>query len=304
MQSPKSPRSEPSPLIGATFQNTPIEALRNLFVGFCQGLFAEAPPGSFHWDEDPQATEIIIQDESPTKEEVMHKRPLITLTRGPMQVYGFGLDDMVQYDAATGKKTKSVLIPGTMTVNCCSRVQIEAENIGWIVLEHIWALRDILIQNGLFDAGRNCQIGAPTPAGSIIAGDGGDEWTCVPVTVPFQFYRTTAVTPLNKPIIESIENRLSIGALGRVRNSGPPAPGHNGHLQVQLCPPGSITGAQDERGRTPNAGEPKPYFLPKQRHPLDPSQTVTVKSVRPYRPGLRPPHSTGVPFSDPCVEQS
>lgn len=309
-ESPKVPQPEPQPLYPGSFKYTPLEALRNLFVGFCQGLFNAAPPGCYHWDEDPHTTEIIIQDEAPVKEEVMQKRPLITITRGPIQAYGFGLDDLLKYEADIDKKTKSVLVPGTMTINCCSRVQLEAENLAWVVFEHIWLLRDLLMKAGLFDTGRNNQLGAPSPAGSIIADDGGDEWVCVPVSIPFQFVRTSAFTPLGQQIVNSIEQRLTVGPTRPINPVGPPGTppvGGNVPLGVYVCPPPQITPASDGRGRTPDPAGTRQYFLPKQRHPLDPARTVHVRTVRPYRPGLRSTTTLSqnqVPIPDPCVEES
>lgn len=309
-ESPKVPQPSPTTFFPGSFKYTPLTALRNLFVGFCQGLFNAAPPGQYHWDEDPQTTEIIIQDEATVKEEVLQKRPLITITRGPMQAYGFGLDDMLQYDADIDRKTKSILVPGTMTINCCSRVQLEAEDLAWVVFEHIWLLRDLLIKAGLFDTGRNNTLGSPSPAGSIIADDGGDEWICVPVSVPFQFVRTSSFTPLGKQIVNNIENRLSIGPLRPVGSSGPPGEGPVGGnvpLGVYLCPPPQLGSASDARGQTPDPAGVRQYYLPKQRHPLDPAKTVHVRTVRPFRPGLRPavvPLGQGVPIPVPCVEES
>ena len=303
-ESPKIPQTDPQPLYPGSFKYTPLEALRNLFVGFCQGLFNAAPPGCYHWDEDPNTTEIIIQDEAPVKEEVMQKRPLITITRGALQAYGFGLDDLLKYDADIDRKTKSILVPGTMTINCCSRVSLEAENIAWVVFEHIWLLRDLLMKAGLFDTGRNNQLGAPSPAGSIIADDGGDEWVCVPVSVPFQFVRTSSLTPLGRQIVQNIENRLSVGPLRQIRAIGPPG---EVPLGVYVCPPPQLTSASDARGQTPDPAGTRQYFLPKQRHPLDPGRLVHVRTVRPYRPGLRSTTSLtqgAVPIIDPCVEES
>lgn len=286
MDSTKTPGVSASDLFPGSFKYTPMEALRNLFVGFLQGLFNAAPPGSYHWDPDPSTTNIIIQDEAPVKEERMQHRPMITLTRGPIQFYSFGMDDMLRYDADIDRKTKSILVPSTMTINCISRVALEAENIAWIVGEHLWLLRDLLLRNGLFDTGRQIQMGAPSPAGSLIADDNGDTWIVVPVSVPFQFVRTSAFTPLGRQIVQSIEARFVIGAHSR-QPGGPPTVGSNEvGLSVQEAAPPPLTGAVDARGATASVAS-DPHDLPKQRHPLDPSREVFVRTVRPYQPGLR-----------------
>jgi len=305
--SAKLPETAPFPAFPGGFKYTPIEQLRNLFVGFTQGLFDAAPPGCYHWDPDDSMSEIVIRDESPVKEEVIAKRPLITFTRGPIQFYSLGLDDMANYQFDTGKKTKSVLVPGTMTMNCCSRVPQEAENISWVVMEHLWLLRELLLKAGLFEVGRQPQMGSPSPAGSIIADGKGDEFICVPVSLPFQFVRTAAFTPLGNQIVQNIENTLAARFPG-LRCKGPPPVGsHELPVSVNACPPEPYYGATDVHGQTPDPGRQRTYFLPKQTHPLNPARTVHVRTVRPYCQGLRPylAHGSGqVPIPTPCVEES
>jgi hypothetical protein len=281
----KTPKFEDTSAFPGSFKYTPLEALRNLFVGFMQGLFNAAPPGAYHWDPDPATTDIIIQDEAPVKTEVMQRRPLITLTRGPIQFYSFGMDDLLQYDAAINRKTKSILATGTMTINCCSRVPLEVENIGWVVAEHIWLLRDLLLQHGLFDTGRQIQLGSPSPAGSIIADDNGDTWTAVAISVPFQFVRTSAFTPLGKQIVQSIEHRMRTQFPAPTTVGGPPP--YNGFdrpFAVHPVPVPPLINAPDAHGGTATFSN-RPTFLPKQRHPLDPTREVYVRTVRPFRAG-------------------
>jgi len=287
--SPKVPETLSQPRFAGSFKYTPLTQLRNLFVGFCQGLFHYAPPGCYHWEEDEDTTEIVIRDEAPVKEEIVAKRPLICITRGPMQFYGFGLDDMVEYRLDIDRKTKGVLVPGTMIINCCSRVSIEAENIAWIVAEYIWLLRDYLLKAGLFDTGRHPQIGSPTPAGSIVADGKGDEFICVQVSVPYQFHRTSEFTPLGKQIVRGIETRLNT-TLYQPRNEGPAASSHEYPVNVQEERPPAFFG---------NRGEDE---LPKIPHPFDPARTVVVRKVRPYDPRNKP--QVGVPIDELSVEQS
>lgn len=291
-----------------SFKYNPMVALRETFVGFLQGLFGAVPPdlGCWHWDDDPNVSEIVIRDESTVKEEVIGKRPLITLSRGPLQFATLGLDDMMKYEADIDKKTKGVLVAGTMSINCCSRVSIESESIAWVAMEYIWLLRDLLLANSLlFDTGMRPQMGSPSPAGSIIADGKGDEWICTTVSFPFQFIRTSSFTPLGKAIVRNIENRIAFNTT-LVRNMGPPdlAHAHEGTVPsaIYACPPPPFTGASDVQGRTPDPAGRRQYFLPKQPHPLNPAVEVTVRTVRPFRPGLKGPG--GVPIPSPCVEQS
>lgn len=290
---------------GSSFKYTPLRHVRVLFVTFAQGLFQAAPKGSYRWLDDEEQTEIIIQNENRIDPETLGKRPAITFTRGPLEFYSLGIDDRVAYDFALDKKTKGVLVPGTMTVNCISRVELEADDLAWVVAEHFWLLRDLLMKAGFFEVGRAPQIGSPSPAGSIIANDQGDEFTVVPITVPFQFARTSSFTPLGKQIVNNIRQQLTT-VVKTFASVGPPLHGHEYPTNVTAYPPPSFApAASDARGLTPDPGGRKsPPFLPKQPHPLNPAKTVTVRTVRPLRQGLRQPQPGQVPITDPCVEES
>lgn len=297
----------PTPEIPSNFKYTPMEALRTTFVGFLQGLFHQAENGCYHWEPDEHDTEIVIQDEGPVKEEVLTKRPVITIVRGPMQFSTLGLDDMEHYDSDIDRKTKSVIVSGTMTINCCSRVSLESEKIAWISMEHIWLLRQELIGNNLlFDTGRAPQLGSPSPAGSIVADGKGDEFICTPIMMPVQFIRQSSFQPLGAPAVQDIIHRISV-SIPRIRQTGCSPQGHEYPASLQTCPPGSFyPGASDAFGKTPVPGG-APDRLPKVPHPLNPAVEVVVKRIRPCRSGVRGFTNLGagaVPIPSPCVEES
>jgi hypothetical protein len=304
----KIPETAPTPRVPTSFQYTPMEALRSTFVGFLQGLFHNAPSGCYHWEEDENDTEITIQDESTVKEEVIAKRPVITIVRGPMQFSTHAIDDLISYDADIDRKTKGVIVSGTMTVNCCSRVSLESEKIAWISMEHMWVLRQVLIESGLYETGRGAQLGSPSPAGSIIADGKGDEYIVTPVMMPVQFIRKSSFMPLNKQVVQDIVNRITAN-IPRIRSVGPgPMSSHEYPQSLQRCPPGQFyPGATDSFGRTPTPGVDPADRLPKVPHPLNPAVQVVVKQVRPHRPGLRGFLNLGsdaVPIPSACVEES
>jgi hypothetical protein len=214
-------------------------------------------------------------------------RPAVTFTRGPVQFYSLGIDDMMSYDADTGKKTKSVLVPGTMTINCISRVELEAEDVAWTVAEHLWLLRDMLMRLGFFEIGRQPNVGASSPAGSIVAGDNGDEFSVTPVSVPYQLSRTSSTTPLGRQIIRNLLPVVTVGAATPVNSMGPPALGP-GSQEVTITPPPSFApNAADPYGRSPDPTGTRQIFLPKQPHPLNPAVQVSVRTLYPFRAGSR-----------------
>lgn len=277
----KNPRTEPhGELPSSSFKYNPLQQVRVLYTSFVQGLFAAAPRGDYHWEPDDQATEIYISAESPIKIETLNMRPGITFTRAPVGFHHLGFDDLDQYDFQTGRKIKSVLIPGTMVINCCSKSDLESEHIAWVVAEHLWMLRDLLMQHGFYDIGRNIQVGSPSAPGAIVEGDSADEWFCTSVTSPYQFYRTSARTPLATGIIQSVQLALS------VRRPCPIRPGMTFDVGAGGNPPVLV----ESRQPGPFApGAPDPNALPVAPHPLNPAQIVTVRRAKTSPYGLRPP---------------
>lgn len=290
----------------SSFKYTPLQHVRELYVGFAQGLFGSAPVGCYHWATSPDESEIYISDENPVKTSVAGTRPALSFTRGAVQFYSLGLDDLLKYNLENNQKEKSVLVPGTMTINCLSRVDIECENLAWVIAEHLWLLRDSMMKLGFFEVGRQPVIGAPSPAGTLVSGDGADEWYATSVTCPFQFYRTSRFTPLGLHIVQGIQATLRT-QLEKLNKPGPPSASGRPDLPYQIDavvpPPFSV--ASDANGGSVNPGGSAPS-LPRVPHPLNPSQLVTVRPVDPYRPGLRPASIGGrpIPLSSGSVEQS
>lgn len=300
-----------------SFKYAPLQQLRTLYVAFAKGLFSSAPAGSYRYVQNPdgsmaEESEIYITDEGPVKTDIAGPRPSISFTRGPVQFYSLGMDDMLDFRFDTGSETKSVLIPGTMFINCSSRSGIESENVAWVLAEHLWLLRKMLIGTDLFfEIGRQPQVGAPSPAEGIVSGDAGDEWYCTTVTSPFQFPRKSRYTPLNKQIASAIELQIRQHLLSAKQwsNGGPAASQNGTDAALHTCVEGAPSfapDASDARGRTPDPGgrlPAPPTYMP---HPLDPARQVRVRTTHPYRPGVRPPSMGGraIPIAERCVEES
>ena len=285
--SAKIPETRSSPKFpDSSFKYTPLRHVRVLFTRFCQGLFFGAPPGSYHWEPDADKSEIIITSENKLDPETIKQRPGLHFTRGPIVFYSLGIDDRAALDMTTDQKEKGVLIPGTMTINVVSRVMQETEDLAWVVAEHIWLLRDLLMKAGFFDIGRQPQIGSPSPAGSIVTGDSGDEFYVTPVSVPWQFARNSKFTPLGKQIVRHIEQQLSLNPLKKVGSLGPAFHTHEYPVQeVATAPPSFAPLASDAQGQTPDPAGTRQVFLPVQPHPLNPAVSVSVRTVRPFSSG-------------------
>lgn len=288
----------------SSFKYTPLEHIETVLLTFIQGLFGYAPPGSYHWTPE-ETSEIYLSSESPVHVKDIGQRPAVTLTCGPIQFVSVGLDDMTGYQATTGQKEKTVLVTGTMTINCSAKVPIQSRQVAWIIWEHIWLLREILLAAGFFDVGRSMSIGATTGAEQVVFGDQGDEWVVTPIFCPFQFSRTSRFTPLGRRVAAGIAASVQL-VHNRYAGLGvPTSPGADLPVAVASTAPAPFAPtASDARGTSPNPGGAG-AGLPVVPHPLDPSRMVTVRIARGTRAGTyHTPPSHSLPITEGHVEQS
>lgn len=296
----------------SSFKDEPLLQLRLLYHMFVSGLFAAMPKGSYHYEAEGDDTEIVITDEHPIRTENIGSRPAVSFTRGSVQFYSLGQDDMLKFNFDSGRKTKAVLVPGIMSINCCSRVDLESESIAWKVAEHLWLLREKLMGYDLFfEIGRQPTISAPSPAEGIVQGDHANEWFCTTVSSPFQFPRMSQFTPLNRQVVREIDLRIRTHlATLRSQSTGGPVASPNGAdpgLNIRMRPPpGFVPEASDVHGRSPDPAGLLPNPPPTTAHPLDPARTVVVRQANPYRPGLRPLSMNGrrLPIAESTMEES
>lgn len=189
-------------------RSDPLQYIRESYVRFFQGLFSARPAGDLRWTND-QRTELDVLSEVPVTPEQFHQRPVITVTRSPVQWTQLGFDDMTSFDPSNGRKVKAAILSGTVVINCCSSSSIESENIAFFCARYLWLLRDVIMQTGYFyDIGRNLQVGSPSPAGAIIPSDQAVEWYATTVVSPFFAKELSSVQPLNSPVLRSIQLRL------------------------------------------------------------------------------------------------
>lgn len=290
-----------------TFRQSPLEHVRILYVAFVKGLFQAAPAGQYHWSAGAES-EIYISDENPIQASVVGQRPAISFTRGPVQFYSLGIGDLDQYRFDLDREQKSVLLPGVMSINCCSRNDLESERLAWIVAEHLWLLRKKLIGSGkLFEVGRQATISSPSGAGALVAADGADEWYCTTVKSPFQLPRTSQVMPLNQNVLQSVELQLTT-ARTQLDNQGWPASGNADRpVGVVTTPPQSFApAATDTWGRTPNPGGDPETPGGRDYDPLNPTAQIRIRSVNPYKPGLPKPSINGrtLPIAESSMTES
>jgi hypothetical protein len=205
--------------------------VRRTVLAFLQGLFEHADFGCFHWSEILEETEIVITDESPIKLDVVGERPAITVLRAPIQWGKTSLDQMRSIDAKTNGRTHMDLLSGHLSINCCSKNELESEYISWIVANHMWMLRRLMIKNTyIHDIGQGVGIGSVSPAGALVQGSSEGEWHSTPVNVPFYLQNNFSISPVNQTLLNQIGISLGVRAgantgVTPVRDSTPEASG-------------------------------------------------------------------------------
>ena len=269
-------KTEPRGAVPASsFKYNPLRHVRWLYTTFVQGLFGFQSPGNYHWAQDLQDTEIVITGDFPLNTDTLNDRPGITFTRAPIGFFQLGFDDMLTFDQATGQKVKSLLIPGTMVINCCSRNDLESEHIAWVVAEQLWMQRDLLMKAGFYDVGRNLQIGAPSVAGQIVTGDQADEWFTTSIVSPYHFYRTGSVMPLNTQVLSALEMRMKVLPPRAIQRPGVPQTGADLPVEIKARPPSPVLPQKTS-----------PLDAVRVPHPLNPAQLVTIEHVRDVKPPM------------------
>lgn len=244
--------------------SSPLVLVRRVYTRFLQGLFHACPPGHYHWEPDA-SSEIVISGALGISSATLGDRPCVTVLRAPMAVQTLGFDDVSQHDLRTGTKQRATLMPGAVTINVCTRNDVEADTLaGWIT-DHLVALRDYMLRQGFFHVGHNLQINAPTPPGGLIKTGEAEEWFCMTIVSPFMLSRLTQTSPLARDVLRAFEATIHTAGAA-CATEGPAALG--GLPQVSETPAVS-------------------NGLPRVAHPLDPTRVVTVRQVRPYGAGVR-----------------
>lgn len=183
--------------IESSWLEDPLNYVVKAFIAFLQTIWEEAPKGYLHWSAIDEETELVITEENPVHVTSQEQKPAISVVLGPTRFNGSSLDDLVNVSAIDAKEIHTDLLPGTMTLNCMSRVPQEARFLAWQSSRSIWILRKLFCREShIHDTGRNISIGPVSPAGALVQGDTEGEWHSVQVSCPFFLQWTDSVTPL------------------------------------------------------------------------------------------------------------
>lgn len=181
--------------------------LKRTALEFMQVIFSQREPGSFHYDQDDELSQIIIADVHAVDLKTVGSRPAIVAVRGPLSWTGTGLggSSLEQRKVATGKYTFNDILTGSLAISCISREGVEAEQIGHIVFNSFKWFQPVLRKYGFLSI-KSLNIGAE----QLIEAEGADDKTyIVPVYITAQIQDrwtldTTAERNLQKIVIQSL----------------------------------------------------------------------------------------------------
>jgi hypothetical protein len=141
-----------------------LNFIENSILEFLQVLFSTFPPksNSFHYDENPELTEIAIEGRNTDNLISMDTRPKIVVYRGPVgwQNRGQGGGGFVgSANLSRLKRTYTDIQDGTVSINCFAREDLESERIASICSDSLKMFREVLQRSYGFLSIHGAQIG-------------------------------------------------------------------------------------------------------------------------------------------------
>ena len=141
---------------------------------------------------------------------------MIILSRGTFAFGNLGLDNVIGINGATEKRTHSDLLNGSFSVNCISKIGLEAEKMAVLVAKAIKTHRRILQVSGFFQIGQQITIGPESPASSLFPGDSDEDYVMVTVSFPAYWQESWTIEPTGLNLLNSI--KLNINNIARKFN--------------------------------------------------------------------------------------
>ncbi len=179
------------------WRDAPVTALRKTFVAFLQALYGFSERGEFLWTPGSDS-EIFITDENPIRLKDVGQRPAINTVRGPMSWANLTIGGQQSVPMPGRQKKFTDLVSTTMSINHCSRNDLESEQLAWVTANHFWMLAEILTKEPMIHRIAPPSIGSPSPAGAIVQGDTEGEWFNTSVAIPTFLQVYGSVTTKNQ----------------------------------------------------------------------------------------------------------
>jgi hypothetical protein len=157
-----------------------LRFMENSMLEFLQVLFNSFQQGCFHFEWDEQATELFIEGQNTDNLRTVDTgRPKIVVARGPVGWANASIGKFVgSSNLSNLNRQYADINRGTVSINCFSREDMEADRIAEICYKAITMFRPVLQKAGFLSI-NSVQIGQR----GLIVKDARPEWTVVPVLV-------------------------------------------------------------------------------------------------------------------------
>jgi len=113
-----------------------------------QGVFRTRPKGSYRWDIDPEASEIIITAHDPYEADRTNKRPNIVVSRTQMTNANTSIGQTLVPGFGSDSTTYTDLMQGNIIITVIAREGLEAQNIAYSLFRLIPVFRGMLNRTG------------------------------------------------------------------------------------------------------------------------------------------------------------
>jgi hypothetical protein len=126
-----------------------LRFIENSVLGFLQVLFSTAPAGrdprNFHYDDNDDLSEILIQGQSTDNLKTVDTRPKIVVARGPVSWGKTHINNFVGARNTTLESRRYAGIhSGSVGISCFSRTDLEADLVAEICFNAITGFRDVI----------------------------------------------------------------------------------------------------------------------------------------------------------------
>jgi len=173
--------------------------IENAVLGFFQAVFSQFPAGTepkgYHWDSNPDTTEIFIEGQNTDNLTNVDVRPKIVVARGPITWNKTHIGNFVgSKNLSMEKRRYASIYTGTVGVSCFSREDLEADNLAQLCFDMIEAFQFKLHKYGFLSI-NSVQIGQR----GLIKKDSRPDLTVTPLLLKVQVtkqWTTTVVDPV------------------------------------------------------------------------------------------------------------
>jgi hypothetical protein len=137
--------------------------LENSFLAFFQAVFSTFPPGEdpklFHYDDNPETTEIFIEGQNTDNLTTVDVRPKIVVSRGPVGWNKTHIGNFVgSKNLSRERQRYASIYSATVGVSCFSREDLEADHLAQLCFDMVEAFQFQLHKIGYLSV-NSVQIG-------------------------------------------------------------------------------------------------------------------------------------------------